>query len=175
MGNYESRFYCGNNALNRTGKPRGSRYRCMRTGIGKGRSLPYDPQYVGGYQPIDNSVRLYCGDRHNTLAAANANLGAGRLPYTLLGTSPMCLQRGVGIGKAIRAREGRGYMRIIIFIMIWIVLTTATALSLYYTRPYFVLRDTGTGQIVDGGLLSLYTSIVSVLAGVILFIIYRVF
>ena len=147
--------------------------------LATGRRLPYDSQYEGGYQPIDNSVRPYCGDRHNTLAAANANRRGPAhgepLPYTLLGPSPMCLQRGVGIGKAIRAREGRGYTRIIIFIMIWIVLTTATALSLYYTRPYFVLRDTGTGQIVDEGLLSLYTSIVSVLAGVILFIIYRVF
>ncbi len=174
MGTHHSRLYCGNNALNGTGKPHGSRYDCFRVGIGKGRRLPYDPQYTRGYRPIDNK-RIYCGNRHDTLAAANANRDPNTPAYAIVGTSPMCLQKGVGVGKSIRAREGRNYVRLIIFISFWALLTASTALILYHTRPSFVTREVNGQQVVNGGLLTLYTSLVSVLSAIVMYIIYRMF
>ena len=137
-----AQIYCGNNALHpdlvNGIKILGSRYQCLRKGIGTGLNLPLDPDYGGPYSPIDNR-RIYCGN-----AAA---LPAG---YDSMGNLSQCLQKGVGIGKLQRAQgddggdssddsENDGYIkrnknniwvRIIIAIIIFIFL--------YLWKPSFV-------------------------------------
>jgi hypothetical protein len=90
-------IYCGNNALHpdlvNGIKVMGSRYQCLRKGIGTGFNLPIDPDYGLPYEPIDNR-KIYCG---------NQNI----LPdgYDSLGNAPQCLQKGIGIGKLQKAQE----------------------------------------------------------------------
>ena len=95
-------MYCGNNARSldlRSGrKVIGTRYSCMRKGVGVGLGLPYDPTYATRYVPIDNR-KIYCGN--------DVALPVG---YDLMGSNGMCYTRGVGIGRSIKAkkhREGR--------------------------------------------------------------------
>lgn len=92
-----AKIYCGNNSkdselVNGT-KILGTRYGCLRQGIGKGLNLPYDPKYNGSYSPIDKR-KIYCGNKL-------------KLPskYDLQGSLSQCLQKGVGVGKRIRAVE----------------------------------------------------------------------
>lgn len=90
-------IYCGNNELD----PRlvngeitlGTRYKCLKKGIGRGMHLPYDPSYQQPYKPID-TTRIYCGDKD-------------QLPpsYDRMGNLVHCLQRGIGIGKRIRVEK----------------------------------------------------------------------
>lgn len=79
--------YCGNNRLNTTGNPIGSRYQCFKKGIGVGKTLPCDGSISDQYEAIDNR-KVWCG-RRNSLPAG----------YDILGNLPMCLQKGVGMGK----------------------------------------------------------------------------
>ena len=88
-------LYCGNNRLDPDvvsgRKIIGTRYQCMKKGIGVGMNLPFDPLYAIPYSPIDRS-KIYCGNER-------------RLPrgYTRMGSPASCLRKGVGIGKKIRA------------------------------------------------------------------------
>ena len=94
-------MYCGNNRRSpelRT-KRRGTRYECFRKGVGVGLSLPYDPDYGNGYAPIDN-LSLYCGK--------SRRLPAG---YDAMGTNPICLQKGVAIGKVQKAKKEKAKKR----------------------------------------------------------------
>lgn len=92
-----AQIYCGNNALDPQlisgNSVLGTRYSCMRKGVGFGLHLPYDQTYTGAYDPIDQR-RIYCG---------NKALPAG---YDRFGNLPHCFQKGVGIGKLQRARQG---------------------------------------------------------------------
>ena len=89
------RYYCGNNRLHRdllnNTKILGTRYKCLQIGIGKGTNLPFDPDYLDAYEPIDNTV-IYCGNGDN-------------LPqnYDKIGSISECLRKGIGIGKRQRA------------------------------------------------------------------------
>ena len=86
-----NKIYCGNNALD----PEllagdiilGTRYTCLKRGIGQGLHLPLDQKYTRGYEPIDKR-RIYCGNK-------------AKLPksYYSMGNLPQCLQKGIGIGK----------------------------------------------------------------------------
>ena len=88
-------IYCGNNAQNpglvSGDRHLGTRYRCFRKGIGVGRNLPVDPSYAGPYTPIDPR-RTYCG-KSNEMPGG----------YDIMGNPPMCLQKGVGLGKVMAA------------------------------------------------------------------------
>jgi len=89
-------MYCGNNRLSRklaNGAQIGDRLGCLRRGIYIGLNLPYDEEYTGQYEPIDNT-RLYCGTRLN-------------LPenYDRIGQNHECHRIGVGIGKRIKASK----------------------------------------------------------------------
>ena len=57
-------IYCGNNSRHsslRSGSKRiGSRYSCLKKGIGIGLNLPFDPEYDRRFVPID-SRKIYCG------------------------------------------------------------------------------------------------------------------
>ena len=90
-------IYCGNNSENSNLKngnvQLGTRYGCLRKGIGKGLNEPKDPAYAGSYSPIDKR-KVYCGK-------------APSLPknYDLLGNLPQCLQKGIGVGKRKKASQ----------------------------------------------------------------------
>lgn len=90
-------LYCGNNALDPDLLAGdiilGTRYTCLKRGIGQGLHLPLDQKYTRGYEPIDKR-RIYCGDK--------ATLPKG---YYSMGNLPQCLQKGVGIGKKKKALD----------------------------------------------------------------------
>jgi hypothetical protein len=87
-------MYCGNNAL-KAGVRFGTRYDCLKKGIGVGIHAPVDPSYNEPYEPIDKT-RVYCGTKK-------------RLPgnYDRMGSPSECLRKGVGIGKRISAKRSR--------------------------------------------------------------------
>lgn len=92
-------MYCGNNRRNpkvRSGQQViGTKYGCLKKGIGVGLGLPYDPEYSNRYVPVDGR-KIYCGE-------------AEELPegYDLMGSNSMCYFKGVGVGKALKAKEVR--------------------------------------------------------------------
>lgn len=92
-------MYCGNNRRSpklRSGQAViGTRYGCLKKGIGVGLSLPYDPEYNNRFVPID-SRKIYCGDA--------VDLPEG---YDILGTNSMCYSKGVGTGRKIKANKQR--------------------------------------------------------------------
>ena len=90
-------IYCGNNLyeLNKNNFKLGTRYECLKKGIGKGLSLPVDPKYKGKYKPIIPN-NIYCGDK---LRSPDKN--------KRLGTPSGCLQKGIGIGKKLKAKKER--------------------------------------------------------------------
>nr|QEA08331.1 putative protein 378R [Iridovirus Liz-CrIV] len=82
-------LYCGNNArdeglINGT-KILGTRYQCLKKGIGKGLNEPI-LKYNNDYEPIEN-VRIYCGN--------------GALPNNKdrFGTRDECLRKGFAVGQ----------------------------------------------------------------------------
>lgn len=83
-------IYCGNNArdegLRNGGKVLGTRYQCLKKGIGKGLKEPI-LSYNTDYEPIDD-VKLFCG---------NGNV----LPQTKdrFGTRDECLRKGFAVGQ----------------------------------------------------------------------------
>lgn len=92
-------IYCGNNRLHSSLQNGtlsiGTRYRCLRKGIGRGMNMPLDPDYQGDYEPLfqDN---FYCGDEKK--------LPAG---YDRFGTLSDCLTKGIGVGKRIIATQNQ--------------------------------------------------------------------
>lgn len=89
-----SRYYCGNNRNSANGRILGTRYKCLKIGIGKGFNMAVDPEYLNDYDPIDIR-KIYCGKKN-------------RLPngYDYMGNAPLCLQKGIGIGKKQKAEGG---------------------------------------------------------------------
>ena len=143
-----SSIYCGNNArdvdLVSGTKTLGTRYKCLRAGVGVGLNLPVDPNYRGVYEPI-NKDKIYCGDKK-------------RLPkeYDNLGTLPHCLQKGVGIGKLKKANRQsstkskkssfsneynapRRSFKIEIAVAIYIIVLIGIFLGLYIGKPRFIM------------------------------------
>jgi hypothetical protein len=107
-------MYCGNNRLDRRvidgTLDIGTRYGCLRQGIGKGRLL--DP-YTEPYEPLFNET-IYCGNKN-------------RLPrgYDRFGSNIDCFRKGVGIGKARplrRSRRSSSYLIIFNFPFVCFVL-----------------------------------------------------
>jgi hypothetical protein len=92
-----SNVYCGNNRLHKNLvngiSILGTRNQCLKKGIRLGINLPYDKNYLGEYEPID-PTKIYCGN--------NINLPIG---YDRFGSIRECHQRGIGIGKRIKAKS----------------------------------------------------------------------
>ena len=88
-------IYCGNNLyeLNKNNIKLGTRYECLKKGIGKGLSLPVDPKYKGKYKSIIEN-KIYCGDKLRSPDKSKK-----------LGTPSSCLQHGIGIGKKLKAKR----------------------------------------------------------------------
>lgn len=130
MGNKQARIYCGNNSAATNNKPVGTRHQCMKVGIGKGLRLSCDNSYNGPYQPIDGR-KIYCGN--------SPNLPAN---YDIMGSPSMCLRKGIGLGKVLRARKGcKSWKLKALFSCIWLFLSLAWFLYTYLSRPSFVLTD----------------------------------
>ncbi|HIB77992.1 MAG TPA: hypothetical protein EYO58_10365 [Flavobacteriales bacterium] len=147
MGNRQSNVYCGNNRAATGGRPIGTRSRCLRVGIGKGMSLPCTSSYNETYQPIDTR-RFYCG---NQLILPNN--------YTDMGSPALCLKKGIGIGKVMKARNGCEQKKIS-YILIFFILSISIFLVLFYTKPKFVTKENSNNEkVLDGEKLAIYTSL----------------
>jgi hypothetical protein len=126
-------IYCGNNQLEQkliNGQLRlGTRYTCLKKGIGVGLNLPYDEKYQGDYQAIDDT-KIYCGNQNNVPDG-----------YDRFGNIAQCLQKGVALGKRQKALLGpptffRKYIKYIILIIIYFIIF----ILLYYLKPYFIVE-----------------------------------
>ena len=123
-----SGIYCGNNAL----EPKlisgelnlGTKYKCLQKGIMKGRGLP---KYEHNYQKIDNR-KIYCG-KSNILPQG----------YDYLGNLPMCLNKGIGIGKA-RFSFIDHQNNIKFYLKIFGLSSFLLSVLLYYIRPNLLLK-----------------------------------
>ena len=114
-------IYCGNNRRHTSIVSEqarlGTRYECMRKGIGVGLHRPLDNDYTGEYEAVDKR-KIYCGN--------DSRKPAG---YNLMGSPSMCLRKGIGIGKKKRHEYGDdGYSpeiyepNIYIWIVIYLIL-----------------------------------------------------
>jgi hypothetical protein len=138
-----SQIYCGNNAqdsdLLNGNKVLGTRYKCMRKGIGVGLNSPRDPKFAEAYAAIDTR-RIYCGDKPDLPSE-----------YDSMGNLPMCLQKGVGIGKRINAgnittREASSFNTSIetkhrkseFYILIFFAIAMILFMYLFIKKPSFV-------------------------------------
>jgi len=83
-------MYCGNNLAHKkvvNGELQiGTRYTCLKRGIGKGLNMPFDNSYLGDYIAIDDT-RIYCGN--------SSQLPVG---YDRFGSLDECQSKGIGIG-----------------------------------------------------------------------------
>lgn len=168
-------IYCGNNAKSADilsgNKVIGTRYNCMRKGIGKGLNLPVDNNYLGDYEPIDTR-KIYCGNAEN-------------LPdgYDLMGSLPQCLQKGIGIGKKQKAENSNQHQlmssfssnskqnyKIVIYITIYILLCVSIFLVLYFTKPDFISDKKNNKNVINTKKLLLYYISIIAVIGIILFI-----
>lgn len=151
-------MYCGNNAQHEdliSGTLQlGNRYGCLRKGIGRGRSLPVDPNYLGPYSPIDQR-KVYCGQEDDLPAN-----------YDLMGSLPQCLQKGIGIGKRQKALQGGSRNifhrhKIIILTTIYLVLIGGSFSLLYFLRPSWVTKvdSQGLTHIDLGKFIPIYVAI----------------
>ena len=139
-------IYCGNNRLdsdivNGTSEL-GTRYSCLRKGIGTGLYLPLDPKYIGPYEPIDDR-KIYCGDREI-------------LPngYDRFGNIAQCLQKGVALGKRQKALRGPPNVMMQVFkkkfkYFIFILICLIIFLLMYFLKPNFVINyDKNNNKII---------------------------
>jgi len=131
-------IYCGNNiqhpSLTGGGSVLGTKYGCLKKGIGRGSRMIVDDTY-GNYQPIDTR-RVYCGSADI--------LPAG---YDTMGSLTQCLQKGIGMGKKIKYdKEGPTnfavrYRRSIIISVCFITSVLGTAALLRAIKPEFIILD----------------------------------
>jgi hypothetical protein len=126
-------IYCGNNKENtelKNGNVQlGTRYNCLRKGIGKGLHESKDPSYAGKYEPIDKR-KIYCGNQ--TVLPDN---------YDSMGNLPQCLQKGIGIGKHKKASQfmttiKKNYTSIIIGVLVLVI----TLILLLTLKPKFITK-----------------------------------
>ena len=202
-----SDIYCGNNAKSNDilngNKVIGTRYGCLRKGIGKGKNSPVDNNYIGEYQAIDTR-KIYCGK--------SENLPNG---YDLMGNLPQCLQKGIGIGKKQKAIQYKNhevvqgqqekvvqgqqekvvqgqqekviqgqqekviqgqnrFYKIIIYMTIYIILCTGIFLALYFTKPNFISDKKNNTNVVNTKKLLIYYIPIIVVLGFIVLIISKI-
>jgi hypothetical protein len=159
-------IYCGSNRLNPQlignggTKNIGTRYQCLRKGIGKGLNMPVDQSYNDPYQPIDPR-EFYCGD--------DAVLPAG---YDANGTIQQCLSKGIGIGRHQLAQNafvnGTTWKKYIPFIS-FLVLHAIFILTVIYTKPSFFTKEVKGVREIDWVIFSPYIAIFSLVCGIIMY------
>jgi len=160
-------IYCGSNRLNSQlvagTKTIGTRYQCLRKGIGQGLNMPVDPSYNGPYQPIDPR-QFYCGD--------DAVLPAG---YDANGTIQQCLSKGIGIGRLQLAQQAiangstwKKYIKFTPFIG-FLVLHSIFILTVIYTKPSFFTKEVKGIREIDWVIFSPYIAIFSLVCGIVMY------
>lgn len=149
-------IYCGNNKLSPRLETmrRGTKYECMKKGIGVALHMPVDEDFLGEYKPIDKR-KTYCGNK--------TKLPKG---YSIMGSPSKCLVKGIGVGKKIKAERGDmyddnggyeddyagyspSYSRINTeaFALLCLVWSVSIFVFLYIQKPRIVsIRDTTTGK-----------------------------
>lgn len=152
-------MYCGNNAQDPSliagDVIRGTRYKCLKKGIGVGKNQDVDPKYLGDYAPIDTR-KIWCGN--------SDDLPAG---YDRIGNLPHCLQKGIGVGKKQKAQEyfnlignptssfpkqssfgpTKNKHKIIIMSILYLCLIGIIFMLLYFIRPSCVTYTDNKGII----------------------------
>lgn len=165
-------LYCGNNAadpdLVNGKKIMGTRYGCMKRGIGVGLHLPYNPNYLGDYDPIDDT-KVYCGNKPDL-----------PVDYDRFGNLPQCQSKGVGIGMKLRAEKGPppGYTikkasMYILPLFIFLALSTGLFLGLYFGKPSFVIKEIDNKTEIDWGKFMMYYTTSTLIIGIIIFLIWK--
>jgi hypothetical protein len=159
--------YCGNNAQH----PRllsgdvnlGTRYECMRKGIGRGMHMPYDDNFASVYTAIDKT-RIYCGDKND--------LPAG---YDRMGSLVHCLQKGIGVGKRITADKGAPrfmlFYRVLLPILIIILLTGGLFTFLKLKKPSIVTEK--DNRKIDWGKFMAFYIPVATLICILIFLLWK--
>jgi hypothetical protein len=129
-------IYCGNNNLHQpliNGEVElGTRYTCLKKGIGTGLNLPYDNNYSLDYEPIDNT-RIYCGN--NDVLPRN---------YDRFGNLPQCLQKGVALGKRQKALNYvfvQEFVKSKIFFIIYVLILIIYTIIIVTTKPSFLIKN----------------------------------
>jgi hypothetical protein len=159
--------YCGNNSqypgLTSGDVNIGTRYECMRKGIGRGMYMPYDDNFNSVYTPIDKT-RIYCGDKND-------------LPdgYDRMGSLVHCLQKGIGIGKRITANKGAPrfmlFYRVLLPILIIILLTGGLFTFLKLKKPSIVKENDNSN--IDWGKFMAFYIPVSTLICILVFLLWK--
>ena len=128
-------IYCGNNLKNKdllSGKKiLGTRYQCLKIGVGKGLNMPLEKNYSQDYEAID-SRKIYCGNRDKLLEG-----------YDYIGNLPQCLQKGIGIGKyknflTNKNVEKKSYL-LLYLILIYVSLCLGIFFWFYLAKPSFIV------------------------------------
>jgi len=164
--------YCGNNAQDPNllaGQIQlGTLRTCLRKGVGKGKRLPYDSKYAGGYLPID-SRKIYCGD-------------ANVVPpgYDRQGNLAQCLQKGIGVGKRQRVLQGRPplltFVRYISPIALWLLLSSSLFIILILSRPDIIINtDKNNKKYIDWNKLFFLFTPMCALIGVVVFLVWKLY
>ena len=167
-------IYCGNNAENeelKTGKlTLGTRYQCLQKGFGVGSHLPLPSKLDQDYVPIDTR-KIYCGNQDV-------------LPndYDYLGNLPMCLQKGVGIGRNAKIQKYKAstiwgkYKYIYAFTSLYVIIVSTIAMLLYFTRPDWIWVKDGKNKKLNVTRYVLINLVQAIILGLLLFLIwYKVF
>ena len=159
-----SNIYCGNNSKNldilNGKKVIGTRYQCLKKGIGKGLRLPLDKNYLGEYESIDDR-RMYCGNQN-------------KLPkeYDYMGNLSQCLQKGIGIGKTKKSLQyNPNKYNLIFYIILYIILCVIIFFILFYTKPSFITIKKDNKKIIDIKKLLLYYIPIIIVLGIMIILI----
>lgn len=170
--------YCGNNMLNRNlvdnTKILGTRYKCLRIGIQKGKNLPLDEDYLDPYEPIDKS-KIYCGN--SEFLPEN---------YDRLGNLGDCLRKGIGVGKRQKALENRyedgsdedfEFVFNIKHTIIFFIIEISLFLFLFFSKPKFLLEKNKNKNVKDRKInflkFFLFFAILSILNFLLIFITFK--
>jgi hypothetical protein len=136
-------IYCGNNG-NAPGllsgrETLGTRYDCLRKGIGVGRKLPYNPDnYANAFARLDPRIP-YCGN--------SANLPNG---YNHMGSLRECYESGIGVGMAQRAQQGYIFVGSPIFFnLLFLGLFALFFILSYIYKPFFVIKEGKENKEID--------------------------
>ena len=106
----------------------GTRYSCLRKGIGRGLNEPKDPAYAGKYDPIDKR-KIYCGNQ-STLPDK----------YDSMGNLPQCLQKGIGIGKHNKASQFMKNIKKNYTSIIGVLVLIISLILLLTLKPKFITK-----------------------------------
>lgn len=151
-------IYCGNNAANTEltsgNSILGTRYSCLKKGIGRGMNMPPDPTYTGPYIPIDNR-KMYCG--------ANTQLPD---EYDYMGNLPHCLQKGIGVGKKlVSGFIGFTTTNRIAPVASFVLIAITAFLILYFTKPLFLRKKNINNKVMInwGKFMGIYIAFLTIL------------